>query len=285
MRLSERNRCRTLTVCLCLVMAMFLLAGRAGSDTTLLGWDVAGEDLWSIDTAVPIRSIFVGGGNSGFASEIEFRNGVVYGTDTGDNTNFSMIDPSTGIVFNTITLTFPPEGNVLTSLEFVGDTLYAGLTIEGSQGTEPTYLSTVDLGTGVVTVVGAAGITSPFGGLAYDRSGAMMYAISAGGSTATLYTIDLITGAATAVASVLVGGLPFKATALEFGGDGVLYTAPSFNDPLFGHLLTIDSMTGAAIDLGLTGLVQGPVALTFAGVIFEDGFESGDTSVWSEVVP
>lgn len=253
-------------------------------DTTLAAWDTAAEDLWNIDTAPPPSSTFVGGGNAGIHAEIEYRNGVIYGADT-DSKNLNLIDPLTGLITATITLTYPPEGDVLTSLEFVSATLYAGLTTEGSQGAAQTYLATVDLGTGLVTVVGGTGVNRPFGGLAYDGSNSMMFAISAGGSTPMLYTVDLSTGVATGVAPVSIGGQPFKATALEFGGDGMLYAAPNMMDPLFGDLLTIDPMSGLAINLGSTSLGAGAVALTYTGMIFDDGFESGDTSEWSETLP
>ena len=167
MRQSDQNRCRTVTTCLCVVMAMSLLGGRAWGDTTLLAWDVADEDLWSIDTTLPLTSSFIGGGNDSFIAEIEYGFGVVYGTDTSPaDGNLKMINPSSGLIYDSLTLSYPPEGNVITSLEFVGSTLYAGLTTRGGQGGAPTYLSTIDLVSGLVTVVGNTGETFPFGGLA-----------------------------------------------------------------------------------------------------------------------
>jgi hypothetical protein len=65
----------------------------------------------------------------------------------------------------------------------------------------------------------------------------------------------------------------------------VLDSAPNFRDPLFGDLLTIDPMSGQATNLGSAGLGAGAVALTYTGMIFDDGFESGDTSEWSKTVP
>ena len=251
-------------------------------DTTLAAWDTSNEDLWMVETADPISSTLVGGDNVTILPEIEFFNGVIYGADTFENTDLHMIDPTTGVSFDTVTLTFPPEGDVITALEFVGGTLYAGLTTEGGGAT---FLSTVDTGTGGVTVIGATGVNSPFGGLAYEVATGTMFAISSGGSDAKLYTINMVSGAATEVALITFGAQPFRATALEFGGDGMLYTAASFQEVLFGHVFTIDTMTGEAMDLGDAGMDQGPVALTYTGVMFEDGFESGDSSVWSNTVP
>ena len=85
---------------------------------------------------------------------------------------------------------------MLTAMEFVASTLYAGLTTEGGGAT---YLATVDLTTGSVTTVGATGVSSPLGGLAYDTDAEVMYGISAGGSAAQLFTVDLGTGVATSV--------------------------------------------------------------------------------------
>ena len=148
-------------------------------------------------------------------------------------------------------MSFPPEGDVITSMEFVGGTLYGGLTTEGGG---PTFLSIIDIGTGTVSVVGPTGFGSPFGGLAYD--GSTMYGVSAGGSSGELFTVDLGTGVATSV-----GFVGFGTTAREFGTDGILYGAPSTGAGPAGHLLMIDPATGVGTDLGFTG-VDGLVALT-----------------------
>jgi hypothetical protein len=134
----------------------------------------------------------------------------------------------------------------------VGSTLYAGLTTEGG-GMGTTFLSTVDLATGVVTSIGTTGIDSPFGGLAYDEGSGTMYGISAGRSAAELFTIDLGVGTATSVGLVTIDGVGLGATALEFGNDALLYSLPNTDSPDAGHLLRIDPATGAATDLGDTG--------------------------------
>lgn len=247
---------RTTTTMMGVLALMLLMSGVARADTILFAWDTWGENLYSLDTTPPPTGTLIGGGNPDIIAEIELGGGVIYGADTADNTNLHMIDPSTGLYTGTITLTFPPQGNVLTSLEFVGSTLYAGLTTEGGG---PTFLSTVDTSTGVVSVVGSTGFGSPFGGLAYD--GSTMYGISAGGSAGELFTVDLGTGAATSVGLVTVGGASVGTTALEFGDDGVLYALPNVSDPIAGHLLSVDPATADAIDLGDTGL-DGLVALT-----------------------
>ena len=242
------------------VAGIGLLPGRARANTMLFAWDTRtfGDDvLISLDTSGP-NGVAVGSADPtyGVIAEIEFGGGIIYGADTGDNTLLHSIDPATGAPLDVLSLTFPGEGDVVTSLEFVGETLYAGLTTEGGG---PTYLSTIDLVSGVVNVIGATGFGSPFGGLAYD--GSAMYGISAGGSAGELFTVNLGTGAATSVGLVTLGGASIGTTALEFGDDGVLYSLPKPNDSLLmGHLLSVDPATGEATDLGDTGIEL--VALT-----------------------
>ena len=236
------------------VLASILLMSRHASAATLLAYDGNANDLYSIDTATAIATFIGKDFTSGTAvSEIELSaGGVVYAADTEDNTFLHTIDQSTGLITSTITMTFPMGGDVLTALEFVGSTLYAGFTTEDSGG--PTFLTTVDIGTGIVSTVGATGVSSPLGGLAYDVATSVMYGISAGGSSAELFTIDLSTGAATSVGLVTIDGTSFGGTtALEFGPDGVLYALPNNNSSITGHLLSIDPLTGAATDLGFTG--------------------------------
>ncbi len=106
----------------------------------------------------------------------------------------------------------------------------------------------------MVTAIGATTVGSPLGGLAYDVGGDVMYAVSAGGSSPRLYTIDLASGAATligtaSVPGAAVGGL----TALEFGSDGVLYTLTNQKSSFSGHLFSIDPVTAQMSNLGNTG--------------------------------
>ena len=243
-----------------------LLASTAQAETTLYAWETFSvQALHSLDTAGP-TSTRIGPGNSGvIIAEIEFGGGVIYGSDTGVNTQLHSIDPSTGLIFETLMMTFPPEGNVITSMELVGGVLYAGLTTEGGG---PTYLSTVDLVTGAVTVIGPTGFGSPFGGLAYD--GFTMYGISAGGAAGELFTVNLGTGAATSVGLVTVGAQGIGTTALEFGDDGVLYSLPNVNEPLVGHLLSIDPATAVGTDLGDTGYPLVALTAPTGGTPVED---------------
>jgi len=214
------------------------------------------DQLYLVDTET-ISASLVGPNNmSSILAEIEQSpSGTILGSDTLVNTDLYSINPDTGAVFDIQTMTFPEGGDVITAMEFVDRTLYAGFTTEGiHSGGGESSLVTVDLLTGDVAMVGATGIPHPLGGLAYD--GTTMYAASAGGS-GSLYTIELETGAAT-----LIGDTGFSMTALEFGADGVLYGLARSRSPYANHLLTVDTDTGAATDLGLihgapgTGLVS-----------------------------
>jgi hypothetical protein len=237
-------------------LAIAVVACGSAHAADLFAWDTFTEGLFSVDTTVPSATAIGAGGIESIIAEIEYGGGVIYGADTGTNDELHSINPVTGTLESTLIMTFPAEGDVITSMEFIGDTLYAGLTTEGG-GT--TYLSTVALDSGVITVIGSTGVESPFGGLAYD--GSTLYGVSAGGSAGTLYTLDIGSGAATEVGVVELDGVGLGLTALEFGSDGALYTLPSQRELLAGNLLTIDPTTAVATDLGFTGEF-GLVALT-----------------------
>ncbi len=234
---------------------------------SMYGWEgtAPGESLKVIDTSVP-RWEQVGPAQTPelmIISEIEHDGvGVIWAVDTGNNTLLHRIDASTGEWINTMTMSLPPEGNVITAMEFVDGVLYAGLTTEGGGVTVDTWLSIIDTVTGEVSVVGeASGVGSPMGGLAWN--GAALYGLSSGGSPPTLFTLDINTGVASEVAPVMLDGAsPGNMTALEFGPNGVLYALPSRNNPLVNHLLSIDSATGIAADIGNMGGIGRMVALT-----------------------
>jgi hypothetical protein len=235
--------------------AMFLSAGAAQAQG-LWGYDGGNNDLYTISAAGPTATFVGNDTTSGILAEIEYGGGFIWGSDTGNNANLHKIDPATGLVLSTTTMTFPASGDVITAMEFVGATLYAGLTTEG--GGE-TFLATIDLGTGVVSSIGATGSGTPYGGLAYN--GTTLYGITAGGSSAELVTLNLGTGAATSVGIVTLGGTTLGATALEFGTDGVLYALPNSRSAFAGSLLSIDTTTTIATNLGSFG-VSGMNALT-----------------------
>ncbi len=198
--------------------------------------------------------------------EIEYHDGALYAPSASTNTDLFVLGTN-GSLMSTVSMTFPMGGNVITSLEFIGDVLYGGFTTEGGGGS-PSSLVTIDTGTGVVTLVGAMGIAQPTGGLAFD--GTTLFAVNAGGNASTLYTVHLATGAATAVGPVLDQmASPVTLTGLEFGTDGVLYGLGRNSSE--GQLVAIDPATGAASFLS---------ALSGIG-----GRSTAITSMFSSVVP
>lgn len=223
--------------------------------------------VWEVDVAIPSAINDVTQGISGPVAEFEYGQGAFYAPSTADNTDLFVLQPGTGTLLNTITMTFPNGGNVITSAEFVGGTLYGGFTTEGSGG--PSSLVTIDYLTGVVSMVGAMGINAPTGGLAYD--GSNMYTVNSGaGGPATLYTVNLGNGLATSIGSVLdaASGATVTLTGLEFGTDGVLYGLGRGLDN--NMLFSIDPSTGTAMRLGSLSLENGTSLTT----VPEPGFAS-----------
>ncbi len=214
------------------------------------------DSLYRLDTDT--RTVTLVGPNNVSSTLTEIDQspaGGIYGADTLVNSSLYEIDSGSGAATNVITMNLPMADNVITAMEFVGDTLYGGMAIEGVHtGAGASHLVSIDTVTGDVTVIGETGISSPLGGMAYD--GTTMYAASAGG-TGSLYTIDLATGAAT-----LVGDTGYMLTALEFGDSGVLFALPRTRSAAANHLLRIDPASAFTIDNGpiagtpATGLVS-----------------------------
>lgn len=233
------------------VLLVGLLVWTNQAMAAFYGYDGKNRILYDINPSTPSATQIGASGGSGSISEIEYRNGVIYGADT-DTGCLRLIDPATGAFEGTLALTFPSEGNAITALQFVGDTLYGGLaTGRGERAAGQSYLVTINTTTGVVSLIGNTGMGYPLGGLAYD--GVKLYGISAGGGTAVLYTLDVSTGAATSVGTVRIDGNNFSATALEYAESGKLYSLPNGTDPLAGHLIFITTADASAVDLGDTG--------------------------------
>jgi DNA-binding beta-propeller fold protein YncE len=97
----------------------------------------------------------------------------------------------------------------------------------------------------ITTVSSNAGTTA---GLAYDRTTNTVYVTSSGNDS--LYTLDIVTGAATLVGAY--GDSAVVMHGLEVGPGGNLYGASSHN----GGLYSINKTTGAATLIGTTGLTS-----------------------------
>lgn len=244
----------------------------------LYGYDVGGggggifDLIHQIDTSVPalMPGPLVRDAANAVAG-FEHGLGAYYAASTNVNTDLFAINPFTGVT-TTTTMTFPAGGNVITSMDFVGSTLYGGFTSEGG-GAGPSSLVTIDVNTGNVTMIGAMGIAAPTGGLTFGNG--QMYTVNAGGSAATLYTVSLATGLATPVGAILdVTGAPVTLTGLEFGIDGVLYGLGRAGNQ--NQLFSINPASGSAAMLGtlafpgtsssLTTVIPAPGALAILGM-------------------
>ncbi len=149
------------------------------------------------------------------------------------------------------------DGAAFNGLEFVDGRLFG--TAISSPGS-PSDLRVLDPLTGVSTVIGPTGV-GPMAGLAWDTTNRVMFGIDGGPGPATLYTVDLLTGAATPVGSI--GGTGIQAGSMEFGPDGELYAGGTGSNA--GRLYKVDPIIGTAQFVGLTGfgsvtgLALGPV--------------------------
>jgi len=121
------------------------------------------------------------------------------------------------------------------------NTLYAS---SGNGGTDAKSLFTVDIGTGVATLVGPTGVTGGAGtitDLAFGLGGTLY-----GTNYNSLYSIDLGTGAATAVGSSGFGFGNIESLAVD-PTSGILYGMTWNNVELY----TIDTLSGAATSVGV----------------------------------
>jgi hypothetical protein len=111
-------------------------------------------------------------------------------------------------------------------------------------------LGTVDVATGVGTVIGNMG-GDVMTDIAFDPSGNLW-----GISFSNIYTINKTTGAATLVGSHGISG----GNALVFGADGTLYAAGASN-----FLFRINTTTGVGTTIGLMGSFASAGDLAFNG--------------------
>jgi hypothetical protein len=143
-------------------------------------------------------------------------------------------------------------------------------------------LAEIDRATGVSTCVGGTwGGPTGIYGLAYNNHTDTLFGIN----PTLLYTVDTITGVATAVGPHgMALGQFFMG--LEFDSESGLLFASGTGD---SNLYALNMATGASIPIGPTGLsyLSGLASTTapLEPVIFSDGFELGNTSFWSAVIP
>lgn len=212
--------------------------------------------IWDISEAGPavdnMRITQLGIGSP----EFEFLDGFFY-VSHSTSPRIYKLDATTGATIATINLTFPPGSNVITAMEAVGGVMYCGISVLGGGAGR---IATVDLNTGVVTLVGGGGgIASPLGGMAYDQTTSTMFAINARFSGVVhLYQVNLATGAMTDLGTA---SPTFQATGLEMGLDGTLYAlgrGPADDNALF----KLNPTTLQSLRLGTMGGLLNATAIT-----------------------
>jgi hypothetical protein len=155
---------------------------------------------------------------------------------TGQATLFGDPIPGPGPGLNVMATTFGPNG----VLYAVGDCV---LTAAGDCGADPNFnsLYSVNVATGVFTLIGSTGAPQYFMDLAFDAQGNLFgvtTTLNPSLTPATLYLINTTTGAATKVVD-LVGSNSIMG--LAFGHDGQLYANDYVMNP---GLYVIDIRTG-----------------------------------------
>jgi len=223
------------------------LVGSCGEDLSASGlaWDSWHRRMY-------VSDVTLGGGAWGLGT-VDLGTGVV--TVVGSHVNSTTIGG----------LAFDSTNNVLYAADHSND-----------------CLAEIDRATGVSTCIGGTwgGATGVFG-LAYNNHTETLFGID----QTRLFTIDMNTGAAIPVGphGMAIGQFFMG---LEYDSESGLLLASGTSD---SNLYALNMATGTAITIGPTGLsyLSGLASTTapLEPLIFTDGFESGNTSFWSSVIP
>ena len=240
---------------------------------TLLGTDGSGANLYRINPATGAASPI---GSMGFPAPsiaADPATGVLYAGQGAGDPNLYTVDIDTGATTLVGNAGFP--GSSLAGLAFdSAGHLYAAVNVIDDGGTGADTLAILDKTTGLGVAIGpfGAGIGGNGGpggieGIAFNGSG-QLYGTSARqansnpASVPTLYTIDVTTGAATAVGPLVnASGQPPAGgvVGLDFDSDGTLYGGTGQGT---GYLVRINPATG------LFTLVGPSVSRSLAGLAF-----------------
>ncbi len=193
-----------------------------------------------------------------------------------------MVDPGNGNASNV--WNFPGIAIYAGGLAYdpATDMLYATGTTVADSGTS--RLFTINRFTGVATPLAGLGsdINLSSGGLAISPVTGVMYATGSKSEIAphqstALFTIDKTTGAATLVGyaggNCCTGDFGIMLNGIGFRSDGTLYAngwalgGPSYPDSSQSHLYTVDLATGAATNIGPSGVTLGR-SLKYSGLAF-----------------
>jgi len=237
---------------LAILSTMALLSSQANAAQLFGSGSSSDTTLYQIDTVA--QTVTAVGDMGEYGPEIQLTPdaSTVLMTDTSGN--LWSIDPNDGSNLGSTAISFPDtpndNENTATALEFVGTTLYAAFDQAGPES-GPGYLGTINPATGSTTGIGTlTGMNAPAGGLAY--SSGTMYAVSSANSEfSQLYTINLVTGAATLVSDITFGSSQVEAMTALVIVDGTAYTKS--NDSTGGvdvnFLYSLDLNTGELTEL------------------------------------
>jgi hypothetical protein len=206
--------------------------------TTLIGvsWSGTNSPVVKIDKDTGIGTTIGLSGFSGLNSLAKNQAGTLY---SASGNKLITINPTTGAGTQVATLNFGEKPSDVRGLAFSPqNVLYAVINDYGPGGIGPHYLYTVDVGTGVATLVGETGPRVQ--SITFSAAGALYgWDIAEG-----LLTINTSTGAATVV-NPGVGALP-DIQGIVFAPDGTLYGARE-------ALYTIDTATSGCTLVGSGG--------------------------------
>ncbi len=218
-------------------------------------YDIAGtnSDQWiEFPDYDPTAYIAHGSMQTTFAAA--FAGGNVYGylyQNDGADTRFYIMDAETYSVAYPGTDASNVGGVFAMAYNYATDVMYA------ITGTESRYIATVDLATGVATNVAAiTGMANSPMTLAIDGEG-NAYALDLDSAGATLYSLDLETGAATAIGSTGVGLNYVQSMTWDMDTNQLFWA--EILDGSNSGLYTIDVNTGAATYVGPIGPSGGEI--------------------------
>ncbi|MGH9365763.1 MAG: hypothetical protein ACRD1B_10955 [Thermoanaerobaculia bacterium] len=262
-----------LAVSLLLVSPTSLAAPGVG---TLFGTNASGGSLLRVNTSTGAGTIVGAMGFVAPALAVHPLTGVMYAGRGAGTPSIYTVNPTTGAT----TLV----GSSGLGVAAIGDltfnaagVLYASVNIVGDGGTGSETLATINITTGVATVIGSYGTGCPgactidgMEGISFDNAGTLWGVRDghAGPGTPGLYRINTSTGAATFVAPIVGASI----VSLQFATDGTLYGGTGRSSGAAtdgGFLVTINTGTGALQFLGPSpatgGTSLGALAFQFAG--------------------
>lgn len=178
------------------------------SNGTLYGWNTGNNGLYTINTTTGAATL-VGTGSLGGMDSFDINpvNGRAFGVEVGGN-SVQEVNLATGA--QTFVASTSPSQFIAASAFSPGGTWYGWLV--GS----PLFI--IDPLTGVVTTVGATGLSGVHTNLGFNQADGQLYSIAISDANFPLFSIDPTTAAATFIGNV--SGLP--------GGSSQQITAGTF---------------------------------------------------------